>query len=48
MLTLPSSVRGYMAAEPPDMRRSFDRLSATVEGAMGFDVTQGVNLPRPA
>ena len=41
MLTLPSSVRVYMAAEPTDMRRSFDRLSATVEGAMGFDVTQG-------
>jgi len=41
MLTLPSSVRVYMAAEPTDMRRSFDRLSATVEGALGFDVTQG-------
>lgn len=41
MLTLPSSVRVYMAAEPTDMRRSFDRLAATVEGALGFDVTQG-------
>lgn len=41
MLTLPSSVRVYMAAEPTDMRRSFDRLSAMVEGVMGFDITQG-------
>lgn len=41
MLTLPSSVRVYMATEPTDMRRSFDRLAATVEGSFGFDVTQG-------
>jgi transposase len=41
MLTLPSSVRVYMATEPTDMRRSFDRLAATVEGAFGFDVTHG-------
>ena len=41
MLTLPSSVRVYMAAEPTDMRRSFDRLASTVEGAFGLDVTHG-------
>lgn len=41
MLTLPSSVRVYMASEPTDMRRSFDRLAATVEGAFGFDIMQG-------
>jgi transposase len=41
MLTLPSSVRVYMATEPTDMRRSFDRLAATVEGSFGFDVTHG-------
>jgi transposase len=41
MLTLPSSVRVYMASEPTDMRRSFDRLASTVEGAFGFDVTDG-------
>ena len=29
MLTLPSSVRVYMAVEATDMRRSFDRLAAT-------------------
>ena len=33
MLTLPSSVRVYMASEATDMRRSFDRLASTVEGA---------------
>lgn len=41
MLTLPSSVRVYMAVEATDMRRSFDRLAATVEGVFGFDVTEG-------
>jgi transposase len=41
MLTLPSSVRVYMAAESTDMRRSFDRLAATVEGVFGFDITEG-------
>jgi transposase len=30
-----------MATEPTDMRRSFDRLAATVEGSFGFDVTHG-------
>ena len=41
MLTLPSSVRVYMAVDATDMRRSFDRLAATVEGAFGFDITEG-------
>jgi transposase len=41
MLTLPSSVRVYMASEPTDMRRSFDRLASTVEGSFGFAVTDG-------
>ncbi len=41
MLTLPSSVRVYMAVEATDMRRSFDRLAATVEGMFGFDITEG-------
>lgn len=41
MLTLPSSVRIYVASESTDMRRSFDRLAATVEGVFGFDITEG-------
>lgn len=41
MLTLPSSVRVYLASEATDMRRSFDRLAATVEGVFGFDITEG-------
>lgn len=41
MLTLPSSVRIYMATEATDMRRSFDRLAATVESVFGLDVTEG-------
>ncbi len=41
MLTLPSSVRVYMATEATDMRRSFDRLAATVEGVFGLDITEG-------
>jgi transposase len=30
-----------MAVEATDMRRSFDRLAATVEGVFGFDITEG-------
>jgi len=41
MLTLPSSVRVYLATESTDMRRSFDRLASTVEGTFGFDITDG-------
>lgn len=40
MLTLPSSVRIYLAAEPVDLRRSIDGLSALVE-ASGHDVYSG-------
>lgn len=41
MLTLPSSVRVYLASEPTDMRRGFNGLSAVVEGCFGFDITLG-------
>ena len=41
MLTLPSSVRVYLAAEPVDLRRGHDGLSAIVRGVWrlnpGFD-----------
>lgn len=40
MLTLPSSVRIYLAAEPVDLRRSIDGLSALVAAA-GHDVYSG-------
>lgn len=40
MLTLPSSVRIYLAAEPVDLRRSIDGLSALVR-AEGHDVYSG-------
>lgn len=35
MLTLPPSVRVYIAAEPTDLRKSFDGLSALVAGRFG-------------
>lgn len=41
MLTLPSSVRVYLASEPTDMRRGFNGLSAVVEGCFGLDITHG-------
>jgi transposase len=41
MLTLPSSIRVYMAADPADMRRSFDKLASTVEGVFGLNVLDG-------
>ena len=34
MLTLPSSVRIYVAAEPVDLRRGFDGLAATTRSLM--------------
>ena len=34
MLTLPSSVRIYVAAEPVDLRRGFDGLAATTRTLM--------------
>ncbi len=37
MLTLPPSVRVYVAAEPTDLRKSFDGLSAQVEQRFGAD-----------
>lgn len=41
MLTLPSNVRLYLANEPTDLRRSFDGLSAMVQGAFGMEPTSG-------
>ena len=37
MLTLPSTVRVYIAAEPTDLRKSFDGLSALVMQRFGED-----------
>lgn len=37
MLTLPSSVRVYVAAEPADLRKSFDGLSSLVAQRFGAD-----------
>ncbi|CAN96262.1 transposase [Sorangium cellulosum So ce56] len=37
MLTLPPSVRVYIAAEPTDLRKSFDGLSALVSQRFGAD-----------
>jgi len=41
MFTLPSSVRIFVAAEPTDLRKSFDGLSATVEHTLGHDPLSG-------
>jgi hypothetical protein len=37
MLTMPSSVRVYIAAQPTDLRKSFDGLSALVAQTFGQD-----------
>lgn len=37
MLTLPPSVRVYVAAEPTDLRKSFDGLSVLVSQCFGAD-----------
>jgi transposase len=37
MLTLPPSVRVYIAAKPTDLRKSFDGLSAQVAQCFGAD-----------
>ena len=37
MLTLPPSVRVYVAAEPTDLRKSFDGLSVLVSQRFGAD-----------
>lgn len=41
MLTLPSSVRIYVAAEPVDLRRGFDGLAATTRSVIGQDPLSG-------
>jgi len=41
MLTLPSSVRIYVAAEPVDLRRGFDGLSAATRSIIGESPLSG-------
>ena len=41
MLTLPPTVRVYLATAPADMRKSFDGLSAAVMSVLGKDPTSG-------
>jgi len=41
MLTLPESVRIYLATSPTDMRKGFDGLSALIENELGEDVYSG-------
>lgn len=41
MLTLPSSVRIYVAAEATDLRRGFDGLSALTRSVIGADPMSG-------
>jgi transposase len=41
MLTLPCSVRIYVAAEPVDLRRGFDGLAAAVRSVMAADPLSG-------
>ena len=41
MLTLPSSVRVYLAAEPVDLRRGHDGLCALVRALGGHDLYAG-------
>ena len=41
MLTLPPTVRIYVAAAPVDMRKSFDGLAATTRGVLGADPLSG-------
>lgn len=41
MLTLPASVRIYVAAEAVDLRRGFDGLAATTRGVIGADPLSG-------
>lgn len=41
MLTLPSSVRIYVASEPVDLRRGFDGLGAATRSLMGRDPMSG-------
>ena len=41
MLTLPASVRIYLAVDPIDLRRGHDGLSAIVQGQWGMDLFAG-------
>lgn len=41
MLSLPPSVQIYVAVEPADMRKSFDGLSALVEGVLKHNPFSG-------
>ena len=41
MLTFPSGVRLFLATEPTDLRKSYDGLSALIEGAFGRASTAG-------
>lgn len=41
MLTLPSSVRIYLAAEPVDLRKGFEGLGAIVRAQWGMDLFAG-------
>jgi transposase len=41
MLTLPPSVKIYVAARPVDARKSFDGLAALVEGEFGLEPLSG-------
>jgi transposase len=41
MLTLPPSVKIYVAAEPVDARKSFDGLASLVEASFGRDPLSG-------
>lgn len=41
MLTFPSNVRLYLASEPVDLRRSYDGLSALVDGTFGKQAMSG-------
>jgi transposase len=41
MLNFPTNVRLYLATEPVDLRRSYDGLSALVDGAFGKQAMSG-------
>jgi transposase len=41
MLSLPTSVRIFLASEPVDMRKSFDALAALVRSQVGQDPMSG-------
>jgi hypothetical protein len=49
MLTLPSSVRIYVAAEPVDLRRGFDGLAAATRSLIARirSYVSGTNMWRP-